>query len=357
MADTNALIGTQLKTFPGGEYNSNASHGSYTIDEASDKGAVIFQVPEDCDITGMTAWFLHVQSPPAYKYTLQGVDASGNPDGVVKATTAEFTPTASAIHAVAYTSAYTASQGELLAGVWEYSSGTISSSNDARARSFIKTVRYHIFPYWTYYNGSAWVHDSDSYPTFALQTDEDWDAGGIFNTGPAAQTVSSSGHRFAQRVLIPADEDIELHVNGFDFTGDTAQTAGDEFKVALWDASGTELASATIDTGQQGAWPHPTDSRQFTFTADGTISAGSIFYIGFECTGDTLTLDYAQPLGADGLKSWPGGAVFYASYWNGSSWADDLPKRLCLNPILSSFHGTGGGGGGSTTGATMGVIG
>ena len=354
MADTNALIGTQLKTFPGAYYNSSV--GAFTIDDAGEKAAVIFQVAESSDITGMTAYCTGGASPPAYKFTLQGVDASGDPDGSVKATTAEFTPSYPATEAHSFTSAYTATQGELLAGVWEYSSGTISGTNDATFRSFTKTTRYSIFPFFNYYNGSAWVHDVDSYPTFALQTDEAWDVGGIFNKEKGTQSVSSTGHRFAQRVLIPADEDIELHVDGFYFTGDTAQSAGDEFKVALWNASGTELASATIDSGQQGGSPSSTYSRTFTFTADGTITAGSIFYIGFECTGDTLTIDYAQPLGADGLKSWPGGAAFYASVWAGSSWADDNTKRLCLNPTLSSFHGTGGGGS-SIPGPSIGVIG
>ena len=353
MTDTNALIGTQLKTFPGSYYNS--STGSFTIDASGEKIAVIFQVPEACDITGMTAYFTGVASPPAYKFTLQGVDASGDPDGSVKATTAEFTPTGSTTEAHSFTSAYSATQGELLAGVWEYSSSTVGASNDATVRSFIKTVRYSIFPYVAEYNGSSWSKDQDSYSSFSLQTDESWDVGGIFNIGKAAQAVTTTGHRFAQRVLIPADEDIELHVDGFYFTGSVEASAGNEFKAAVWNASGTELAAASVNSNYQSTVMNASKSRIYTFSSDGTITSGSIFYIGFECTGDHLAIDYAQPLGADGLKSWPGGAAFYASYWNGSSWADDNTKRLCLNPTLSSFHGTGGGG--STTGATMGVIG
>jgi len=353
MTDTNDLIGTQLKTFPGSYYN--ASRGLFTIDDAAEKAAVIFQVPAACDITGMTAYCTGGAPPPAYKFTLQGVDASGDPDGVVKATTAEFTPSYPATEAHSYTSAYTAAQGELLAGVWEYSSGTISTTNDATFVTYTKTVHYNMFPYFSYYTGSSWVPDADSYPTFALQTDEAWDVGGIFNKEKSTQTVSSTGHRFAQRVLIPAGEDIELHVDGFYFTGDVEGSSGDDYKAAIWNAAGSELAAVSIDSSQQSAAMASNYSREITFTTDGTITSGTVFYIGFECTGDTLTIDYAQPLGADGLKSWPGGAAFYASYWNGSSWADDLTKRLCLNPMLSSFHGSGGGG--STTRPTMGVIG
>jgi len=356
MADTNALIGTQLKTFPGSYFNS--SRGTYTLDASGELAAVIFQVSEAADITGMTAYCTAVASPPAYKFTLQGVDASGDPDGSVKATTAEFTPTGSTTEAHSFVASYSASQGELLAGVWEYSSGTIGASNDASFRSFTKTVRYNLFPYFNYYNGSSWYPDNDSYPAFTLQTDEAWDVGGIYNEEPGTEDVSTIGHRFAQRILIPADEDIELHIDGFYYTGDVEKSAGDDYKAGVWNAAGVELASVSIDAAQQAAAFNslPSPSRSYTFTADATITAGSVFYIGYEHTGDDLTIEYAKCGGAAGLKSWPGGASFYASLWNGSSWVDDDEKRLCLNPTLSSFHGTGGGGG-STTAATMGVIG
>jgi len=356
MADTNALIGTQLKTFPGSYYNDSV--GAFTIDASGQLAAVIFQVPEACDITGMTAYCTAVASPPAYKFTLQGVDGSGDPDGSVKATTAEFTPGGAGTEAHSFTSAYTATQGELLAGVWAYSSGTVDSTHDATFRSYIKSVRFNLFPYYNYYNGSSWYPDNDSYPAFTLQTDEAWDVGGIYNEEPGTEDVSTIGHRFAQRILIPADEDIELHIDGFYYTGDVEKSAGDDYKAGVWNAAGVELASVSIDAAQQAAAFNslPSPSRSYTFTADATITAGSVFYIGYEHTGDDLTIEYAKCGGAAGLKSWPGGASFYASLWNGSSWVDDDEKRLCLNPTLSSFHGTGGGGG-STTAATMGVIG
>jgi len=354
MTDTNALIGTQLKTFPGGEFNSGIS--SYTIDAATEKAAVIFQVSESCNLTGMTAYCNTSASPPAYKFTLQGVDSSGDPDGVVAATTAEFTPSSANLEDHAFLSPVAVVQGDLLAGVWEYGSGTISASNDASFRGYTKTVKYNMFPFTSFYNGSSWAKDTDSWPTFTLQTDEAWDEGGIFNTGKSSQSVSSTGHRFAQRVLIPADEDLELHVDGFYFTGNVENSSGDSFKAAVWNAAGSEVASVTIDSAQQAAQMYSLYSRNYTFTADATISSGSVFYVGFENTGDLLSINYAKPGGAAGLRSWPGGAAFYASVWDGSSWTDDDEKRLCLNLSLSSLHGTGGGGG-STTRPTMGVIG
>ncbi len=354
MTDTNALIGTQLKTFPGSYYNY--SSGSYIIDASGKKTGIVFQVPESCDITGMSAYCSGVASPPAYKFTLEGVDASGQPDGSVKATTAEFTPGGVGTEAHSFLAAYTATQGEILAGCWEYSSGTVSASNDATFTSYIKTVRYNMFPYMAEYNGSSWTKDIDSFPAFVLQTDEAFDIGGIFNIGAGVKSFTTTGERFAQRVLIPADEDIELHVDGFYFTGDIEASTGNTYKAGVWNAAGAEVAAVSIDSSQQATYMSGYASRQITFTSDATISAGDIFYIGFENTGENLSVDYAQPMGADGLKSWPGGAAFYASFWNGSSWADDLTKRLCLNPTLSSFHGTGGGGG-STTRPTMGVIG
>ena len=157
MTNTQALVGTMLKTFPGNYFNYSV--GNDTLDGSTEKAVVVFQVMEDCDLTGMTAYCGAVSSPPTYKFTIQGVDPSstpGDPDGVVAATTAEFTPTASTIEAHSFTSALTVSQGDVLAGVLEYGSGTIGASNDALFRVSTGTVPYTTFPYYTFYNGSSW---------------------------------------------------------------------------------------------------------------------------------------------------------------------------------------------------------
>ena len=363
MADTNALIGTTLKTYPISYYGYGTA--SSTLDASGDKTSCIFQAPAACDLTGAMAYFQSVASPPTYKYTLQGVDASGDPDGSVLATTAEFTPSATT-EQHDFTSAYTASQGQLLALVVEYGSGTISASNDATVRDRVTYSKYQIFPYQTFYNGSSWSADTDGYPTISVQTDQDWDTGGIFNiyTLSSYGPVAGSGLRYANRMEIPDGEDIELHINGFLFAGrillDSSAPADGSYKAGVWNEAGAELASVVIDPDQAATFPSSywtSYTTQVTFTSDATVTDGSVFYIGFEYEDTNLQISYSQPGGAAGLKSWPGGDMFYASYWNGSSWADDNTKRLLLSPTLSSWHGTASGGGSSIPGPSMGVIG
>ena len=104
-------------------------------------------------------------------------------------------------------------------------------------------------------------------------------------------------------------------------------------------------------------------NREYMFDTTVTMTSGTVYYMGFEKSeagaSNSLTVSYLSPGGLDGLASWPGGAAFYASFWDesaGSGWADDNAKRLLLNPILSSIHGTGGGGS-TISGPSMGVIG
>ena len=175
------------------------------------------------------------------------------------------------------------------------------------------------------------------------------------------ENITTSGDRFAQRLLIPSSENIELHVDGFRFYGNVENSAGAEFKIGVWPASGSALAETTIDSSQQNGQMATTPySRDYIFDDDVTLSAGTVFYLGYEHagggSGNDLNISYLQPGGTAGLKSWPGGAAFYASKYASSSWTDDVTKRLLLHPILSSVHGAGGGGS-SIPAPSMGVIG
>ena len=359
MADTNALFDLQLATFPG-SYFGNTSLTT-TIDDADAGTANIFQVPEACDLTGATAYCTAVSSSPDYKYTLQSVSTStGAPDGTVLATTAEFTPSVGT-QAHAFTSAYTASAGQTLAIVIEYGSGTISGAKNATFIDRHSNVKFILFPYQLVRSsiGSWQEGDKDAYPGIAVQTDiTDIDICGIFATGDSTESVTTTGHRYAQRILIPSGENIEMHIDGFRFCGTVEAVQYEEFKVGAWSADGTELAAAAIDSRVQADPTATTNqyAREYKFTSPATVTDGTVVYFGFEETGDDLNIAYMVPGGLNGLKSWPGGDAFYASKWDGSSWTDDNTKRLLLNPILSSIHGSGGGGS-SIPGPSIGVIG
>ena len=360
MADTSALQFLQLKTHPGSAYNDSATASK--LNGSAEKMAVVFVVPEDCNITGMACYCTATTgTQPYYKMDIQGVNTANSlPDGVIKgsgyASTAGFQATAATREAHSFAGALPVTQGEILSGVLEYSSGSISGSYYARFTQKISLVHYNTFPYELYDQGGGYSADMDAWSPLTCTTDLGFDIGGIFNIGPANYALSTSGHRYCMRVSIPATENLEMHVDGFRWNGDLQISTGDEYKVGVWNAAGTELVSASIDSNQQAGNDDSQKSRDYFFDETATITSGSVFYIGFEHTGDNLTPQYAQVVHADALRSWPGGAAFYAGTWNGSAWTDDATSRPCMNLILSSLHGAGGGGS-STPINSIGVIG
>ena len=362
MADTNALIGTELKTFPGAYFGQNTY--SESLFASDDSIFLAFQCPEACDLTGAMARCTTVTgTSPYYTFELFAVTdgAYGIPTGSALATTSAFQASLGDVQ-VNFTSAYTCSQGQVLCVKISYASGTIDSSNHANFLWETSTVRYNLFPYAKYWNGSAWTGSTQRWPTFAVQTDiSGVDFGGIYNINDGGdELISTGGDRFAQRIDLPDGENLELHVDGFRFCGAVENSGGADVIVGVWPASGSALASATISTYQQSIQMDQNYSRSYYFTSSATLTSGNIYYIGFEHTGggagDNINVDYSEPGSANGLKSWPGGDNFYASKYSSSSWTDDVTKRLLLNPILSSVHGSGGGGS-SIPGPSMGVIG
>lgn len=365
MADTNALIGTQLKTFPGG-YFGNTTY-TWTFSDSTDAIITLFQCEEACDLTGAMAFCNSIQgTSPFYKFELFAVDTSAyfTPTGSALATTAGFQVATATDESANFTSAYTCTQGQVLCLKLSYADdgSTIDGSNYAVFKYASAIVRYNLFPMVATWNGSSWSADNKYYPSMVVHSDlaAGVDFGGIYNIGSGNyESITTAGDRYALRMEIPASENLELHVDGFRYTGKVESSGGGDVIVGIWPATGSALASATIDSYQQKQQMDKNYSRDYYFTSTATVLAGDVVYLGFEHTGggagDNLNISYTQPNGAAGLKSWPGGASFYASKYASASWTDDNTKRLMLNPILSSVHGTGGGG--STTRPTMGVIG
>jgi hypothetical protein len=365
VADTNALQGVELKTHPGSYYNYTVTN--LRLDAATELMAVVFMVPEDCNITGMACYAETLNgTSPTYMMNIQGcLDDYPKPDGTILGSgtaKAEFAPTSSGsreAHDLDTPLAVTG--GTVLAGVLEYASGTINSSNRVRFTEKIGTVHYTQLPiHWQYgIGGGSWNGSVDAWPVLTVTTDLGYDIGGIFNIGPADTTLSDTGNRWTMRIEIPADENLELHVDGFRYygSGPGGSYADKSYKVGMWNDSGTELASTTIDS-DQGDLDFDYYSRNYYFDEPVTIVSGEVFYCGFEETGDDISLRYADVVHADGLRSWPGGSVFTLGTWSAyySTWTEDQTSRPIIDLILSSVHGSGGGGS-SIPGPSMGVIG
>ena len=362
MSNTSALIGTELKTHPGGYWTS---HTWNRMQAADDAVLTVFQCNEACDLTGAMAHCRYVTgTSPYYKFELFALDTSAffTPTGSALATTAGFQAVHNGNCSANFTSAYTCTTGQPLGLKLSYASGTIDGSNWADFIQYTGTMKFQIMPMSAYWNGSAWISTVDSYPAQVVHTDltTGADFGGIFNIEAGSyESLGSSGDRMCQRMQIPASENLELHIQGFRYQGRAENAAGGDITVGIWNAAGAALASKTIDTHHQQQHAGLYWARDYYFGDIATVASGDVVYLGFERNGGgQINVQYSKPNGLDGLKSWPGGDAFYASEWDGSSWTDDPIRRLHLNPILSSIHGAGGGGGGSSIpGPSIGVIG
>jgi len=363
MADTNALIGTELKTFPGGYIGQSVWQVRYN--DAADAAICIFQCEEACDLTGAMAYCKALAgTSPFYKFELFAVDDTAYMalTGSALATTAGFQCAVGDV-SVNFTSAYTCTKGQVLCLKLSYASGTIDGSNYVDVLYASGTNKFNMFPAAAYWTGSSWYGSTDYYPSMVVHTDlaAGVDFGGLYNIDAGNYaSVMDSGDRYALRMEIPASEDLEFHIDGFRYTGKAENNGGNPFVAGIWPESGAALATVTIDSHQQNYQMGQNYTRDYYFTQSATVLSGSVYYLGFESLGgsNNVNISYMQPNGAAGLKSWPGGDSFYASGYDDSSstWTDDKTKRLMLNPILSSVHGAGGGGS-TISGPSIGLIG
>lgn len=153
---------------------------TFNLDASNDKIAVVFQMPEAMTIT--TIGFATTNAgqnvaDPVYTWSIQGVDATGLPDGTIKgggspASVAENGADAIQMDDHTLANTYAASRGEWLSIVGEHSSGTVDGTH------FIQIRRGWDFlagspgaPYsLTDTAGAGWVKLGNSGPIWLLRS-------------------------------------------------------------------------------------------------------------------------------------------------------------------------------------------
>jgi hypothetical protein len=123
----------------------NASMGTlptfltFTLNQTTDQLEFVLQVEEDVTINQLGLLLASITgAAPTLRVSIQGVDGSGNPDGVIKGggspASVNFNPSglgwsAASWHWLALDNTYIAARGEFIAIVVDYVSGTIDGSN------------------------------------------------------------------------------------------------------------------------------------------------------------------------------------------------------------------------------------
>ena len=301
-------------------------------------------------------------TPPTYSWTIETVDTSGNPTGTDigggSPTLKTFTPPADTTwngttQEVTFTNSWTPTNpSDVFAIVLRYSSGTCDGSNFS---SFTRTVSGYISPLlhmplnatlaagsWTKQNVPNCIAWGTSSAMF----------GRIASTGYTTVTANTAGHRSAAYMTFPAGFGTTFSVSGIAFTGKFGAAAG-SVKVAIWNTSGTVMASCTLDSDLSLSPASGNRLIDVIFDSPATLNYGEKYYYGIEVVSGTVNIAGVVCDNTTDVAAYPNGANSGLATYNGSSWTE-TDTTFCPVDLRFSDITVPSGGGGSVL---IGVIG
>lgn len=333
----------------------SASYSNHTLSGSGLAVAWVRCVETTAAITAVKVRYgARTGTPNTQLLRIEGLDASGNPDGVDKGggspTAVTFTPPASTawnglIQTFTLTNSYTPSgPDEKVAFVIRHSSGTVDASNCSSYTNVV-TGQDPVgrgFPYTVTHNGTSWSKPSGAGAVA-------WVAGGVVKGTPiqsayTTATANTNGHRSAAYFTIPAAVGTTYDIAGVDIAGKAA-AAGATCYLKLWDSSWNVLRSVTID-GDCTINPGLTNvaHRQF-FSSAYRASTGTKYYVGFECDGSaTVGTTGITVSDVSEMAAYPNGENVGIVTWNGTTTTETNTVYPCFNLILSDIVVPSGGG-------------
>lgn len=309
----------------------------------------IFNTPEAITITRLGFRYgARALTPPAYIISLQGVDASGNPDGVIKGggTPAShvFTPPADTSWDGLWKwqtldNPFTTTRGQFLAGSIAYSSGTIDGTNNS---SFTVISNMHAgtqgFPYAIQNASGTRTKLATGVPCFGYAsagTAYGWPHHTAYVT---AITASTTPDELAMAFQLDGNYGATYQVVGVRLP--VQCVAASSFAVNLYSGT-TILQTVTVDADYD---PTPSGNNffevYFTDTTLATLNFGQLYRVGFQPVGTTgtWTLRGMTFAAAADMAAWPGGSQFYLSTrTDAGAWSDDTATRPFADLIVSDW--------------------
>jgi hypothetical protein len=287
-------------------------------------------------------YHLRTGTPPTYKISLQGRDASGNPDGTLKGGgNPTFTPPADTTWDGTFrwislgANTYTPARGEKLCIVVEYSSGTIDGSNrSAYTQHFSSGRQGHPC---NLTNSGSWVKNIVGYPIFGLKNaTRTW--GFPLQSFTATSINTTTQHAMAFK--IDAATMLGLRIAGVRFVGQLSNAAGKSVLAKLYQDTTAVGHDATLDADDSLV-----NNSELGFEVlfdEATMSMlkpGVQYHLAFEPQeADTnfqlAVLGYSD---AQDAGAYPGGAQFqFASRASGgaTAWTLDATKRPLAELIV-----------------------
>ena len=327
---------------------SAITFSSFTLNATTDLVEFIFQTDEAVTITSLGFRYgARTGTPPTYRVSLQGVDASGNPNGTIKGATnncfATFTPPAdTSIDGLwqwkTTVETYAAARGEWLAIVIDYSSGTVDGTNNS---SFGITCAMdagrHGVPYATTNDAGVRTRQT-THPIFGYQTASQ-------TYGPVLQsnaaTVYSSGSTPDEQALeftLPAAWGSTFQVVGI-YAHSTVPIAARTVLVQLYDGT-TVLQGLTWDTDYIALTGNRLLTIIFGEATLSTLTYGNTYRVGFapQEVDTAFGLRVGTNAAATDWQGWSGGQSFaLATRTDAGAWTTDALSRPWIDLILKDI--------------------
>lgn len=345
------------------EYANSLTNGmtNFSLNQTTDTLEYIFQSQADLTITRLfTRLGAITGTTPTYRISLQGVDATGIPDGTIKGATnnalATFSPSglgwaAGSGNWLTLGESYTSVRGEMLAIVIDYSSGSVDASNFASfTQAFTGGGASRQLPYSISNNAGSRTRMINNNPLYGYGT-----AGGKYGwplkTTSTVTLSNSSNPREAGFVFtIPASWPscqllgVEIPISNF--------TGGNTFTVRLYNGGGasdtTVLQDITMDTDHQGVATGGGILRvYFNETTLATLTAGSSYRVAMESLSTpTFRIQLWDQESGDDWDAWPfGSAMQYTTRPSAGSWTDVDTTRFMVSDLILADVTAGSAGG------------
>lgn len=321
--------------------NGSPAASSAILDATNKMVGWMHQMREAATITAIAFDVTNVTgTSPTYKASLQGIDASGDPDGIVlggvSPASATFAPGATGYQTITLDNSYAATRGEFFSVVIDHDSGTIDGTNKIHVLHGFGNCFTQGFPIAKVDSGAGWAEQVNNHPGYGLRAGTQ--RYGFPITSFQDRNTSTAGHREAVKFTVPAGLWDTFKIVGVEAFGFRPTVGNGTFVLGLWDAS-SALQTITIDSSP-GAMPAVNIHNKYFFDEAtlSTLSAGTVYYVGLEQVGVTqVQVKSAVTPAADDMNAFRLGTAAVRSNYNGTSWSDTATERPLVRLLLSDI--------------------
>ena len=343
-----ASLGAAFPLFPfsslGTMLGSTPAVNLFSLDAADDYLAWVFTAPANGPVFSRAAIRLGVRTgtSPVYRLSLQGVDANGYPDGMVKGGASPVSVTLNpstgggTVQEYTFANPYDSSPGEKLALVVEYSSGTIGIVNCWSFTRGMGAQGQSDFPYSVESNSGNKTFRTTQ--CFGLYDGTNWFGAGLMESSGQITTVGSNPVSAGNLFTLPAAMGESVSCVGMWHFTNISLTA---LRGRLY--SGDSLLAET-DWWQSANTYGPC----FAYWDDGpqTLICGQPYRIVMTTSSDTTRVFYYTVTSAAHMTSMPFGGMVYYTQGAAGSWVDTTTRRAMVGILIDDITAPSGGGGG-----------